>query len=225
MKNLNAKAWLALASLAVVMGLLLFVPAGTIHYWQAWVYLSIFTGASVLTTLYLMRKDPALLKRRMSGGPTAEKRPTQKFIMLCTSIGFIALLVVPAFDHRFGWSNVPLFVVLVGDLLVAVGFALIVRVYRENTFSSATIEVIKGQQVISTGPYAIVRHPMYASAFLYLIGTPLALGSYWGLLPIAAMMPFLIWRLLDEERLLVADLPGYSDYQKKVRFRLVPGIW
>jgi protein-S-isoprenylcysteine O-methyltransferase Ste14 len=225
MKNLNAKAWLALAALAVVMGLLLFVPAGTIHYWQAWVYLSIFTGASVLTTLYLMRKDPALLERRMSGGPTAEKRPTQRFIMLCTSIGFIALLVVPAFDHRFGWSNVPLCVVLVGDLLVAVGFALIFRVYRENTFSSATIEVIEGQQIISTGPYAIVRHPMYASAFLYLIGTPLALGSYWGLLPIAAMMPFLIWRLLDEERLLAAELPGYSDYQKKVRFRLVPGIW
>jgi protein-S-isoprenylcysteine O-methyltransferase Ste14 len=225
MKNLNAKAWLALAALAVVMGLLLFVPAGTIHYWQAWVYLSIFTGASVLTTLYLMRKDPALLERRMSGGPTAEKRPTQKFIMLCTSIGFIALLVVPAFDHRFGWSNVPLCVLLVGDLLVAVGFALIVRVYRENTFSSATIEVIEGQQIISTGPYAIVRHPMYASAFLYLIGTPLALGSYWGLLPIAAMMPFLIWRLFDEERLLAAELPGYSDYQKKVRFRLVPGIW
>jgi protein-S-isoprenylcysteine O-methyltransferase Ste14 len=225
MKNLNAKAWLALAALAVVMGLLLFVPAGTIHYWQAWVYLSIFTGASVLTTLYLMRKDPALLERRMSGGPTAEKRPTQKFIMLCTSIGFIALLVVPAFDHRFGWSNVPLCVLLVGDLLVAVGFALIVRVYRENTFSSATIEVIEGQQIISTGPYAIVRHPMYASAFLYLIGTPLALGSYWGLLPIAAMMPFLIWRLFDEERLLAAELPGYSDYQKKVRFRLVPRIW
>jgi protein-S-isoprenylcysteine O-methyltransferase Ste14 len=225
MKNLNAKAWLALAGLAVVMGLLLFVPAGTIHYWQGWVYLSIFTGASVLTTLYLIRKDPALLERRMSGGPTAEKRPTQRFIMLCTSIGFIALLVVPAFDHRFGWSNVPLCVVLVGDLLVAVGFALIFRVYRENTFSSATIEVIEGQQIISTGPYAIVRHPMYASAFLYLIGTPLALGSYWGLLPIAAMMPFLIWRLLDEERLLAAELPGYSDYQKKVRFRLVPGIW
>jgi protein-S-isoprenylcysteine O-methyltransferase Ste14 len=225
MKNLNAKAWLALAGLAVVMGLLLFVPAGTIHYWQAWVYLSIFTGASVLTTLYLIRKDPALLERRMSGGPTAEKRPTQRFIMLCTSIGFIALLVVPAFDHRFGWSNVPLCVVLVGDLLVAVGFALIFRVYRENTFSSATIEVIEGQQIISTGPYAIVRHPMYASAFLYLIGTPLALGSYWGLLPIAAMMPFLIWRLLDEERLLAAELPGYSDYQKKVRFRLVPRIW
>ena len=125
MKNLNARAWLALAVLAVVMGLLLFVPAGTVHYWQAWVYLSIFTGASVLTTLYLMRKDPALLERRMSGGPMAEKQPAQKFIMLCTSIGFIALLVVPAFDHRFGWSAVPLGGVVAGDVLVAIGFYLI----------------------------------------------------------------------------------------------------
>jgi len=140
MKNLKAKACFALALLAVVMGLLLFVPAGTVHYWQAWVFLSIFTGASVLTTLYLLRKDPALLERRMSGGPTAEKQPAQKFIMLCTSIGFIALLVVPAFDHRFGWSTVPLGGVLAGDVLVAIGFYLIFLVYRENPFTSATIE-------------------------------------------------------------------------------------
>ena len=106
--DLRSKAWFALAVLVAVMGLLLFLPAGTVHYWQAWVYLSIFTGASVLTTLYLMREDPALLERRMSGGPTAEKRPVQQFIMLCTSIGFIALLVVPAFDQRFRWSHVPL---------------------------------------------------------------------------------------------------------------------
>ena len=225
MKNLRAKAWLALAVLLLVMGLLLFVPAGTVHYWQAWVYVSIFTGASVLTTLYLVRNDPALLERRMSGGPTAEKRPAQKFIMLCTSIGFIALLVVPALDHRFGWSAVPLGVVVAGDVLVAVGFGLIVRVYRENTFSSATIEVAENQTVTSTGPYAIVRHPMYASGSLYLFGAPLALGSYWGLVPIAAMMPFLIWRLLDEERLLAKDLAGYTEYQKRVRYRLVPFVW
>src|SRR4249920_109073 len=131
MTNLNARAWLALAVLAVVMGFLLFVPAGTIHYWQAWVYWSIFTGASVLTTHSLMRNDPALLERRMRGGPTAEKQPTQKFIMLCTSICFIALLVVPAFDHRFGWSAVPLWVVVAGDVLVAIGFYLIFLVYRE----------------------------------------------------------------------------------------------
>jgi len=225
MKNLSSKAWLALAVLVAVMGLLLFLPAGTVHYWQAWMYLSIFSGASVLTTLYLMREDPALLERRMSGGPTAEKRPVQKFIMLCTSFGFIALLLVPAFDHRLRWSAVPLGAVLAGELLVAIGFYLIYRVYRENTFTSATIEVTENQTVISTGPYAIVRHPMYASASLYLLGTPLALGSWWGFVPIAVMLPFLIWRLLDEEGFLARNLPGYAEYQRQVRHRLVPFVW
>jgi protein-S-isoprenylcysteine O-methyltransferase Ste14 len=225
MKKINARAWLALAVLIVVMGLLLFVAAGTVHYWQAWVYLSIFTGASVLTTLYLVRKDPALLERRMSGGPTAEKQLTQKFIMLCTSISFIALLVVPAFDHRFGWSTVPLVGVMAADVLVAIGFYFTFLVYRENTFASATIEVTENQKVISTGPYAIVRHPMCASASLYLPGTPLALGSFFGLVPIAAMMPFLIWRLFDEESFLARNLPGYTEYQKRVKHRLVPFVW
>ncbi len=156
MKSLSAKAWLALAVLAVVMGLLLFGPAGTFHYWQAWVYLSIFTVASILTTLYLLREDRALLERRMSGGPMAEKRPAQKLIMLCTSIGFMALLIVPALDHRFGWSAVPLGGVVAGDVLVAIGFYLVSLVYRENTFTSATIEVAENQKVISTGPYAVV---------------------------------------------------------------------
>jgi protein-S-isoprenylcysteine O-methyltransferase Ste14 len=225
MRNLEAKAWLALAVLTVVMALLLFVPAGTVHYWQAWVYLAIFAGVSALTTLDLIRKDPALLERRMRGGPTAEKQPTQKVIMLGMSIGFIALLVVPALDHRFGWSAVPLGEVVAGDLLVALGFYLIFLVYRENTFTSATIEVAESQKVISTGPYARVRHPMYASAILYLLGTPLALGSYWGLVPVVAMMPFLVWRLLAEERFLARNLAGYTDYQKRVHHRLVPFVW
>jgi protein-S-isoprenylcysteine O-methyltransferase Ste14 len=136
--NLRARAWVALAVLAAVMGLLLFVPAGTFRYWQAWVYLAIFTGASGFTTRYLTRKDPALLERRMRGGPMAEKRPAQRVIMLCTSLGFIALLAVSAFDHRFGWSAVPFGGVVAGDVLVAIGFYLIFRVYRENTFTSAT---------------------------------------------------------------------------------------
>lgn len=225
MKSLNAKAWLSLAALAVVMGLLLFVPAGTVRYWQAWVYLSIFIGAAALTTLYLMRKDPALLARRMSGGPTAETRPVQRLIMLGASISFLALLVVPALNHRFARSAVPLGAVVAGDVLVVVGFYLIFLVYRENTFTSATIEIAENQKVISTGPYAVVRHPMYASASLYLLGTPLALGSYWGLIPIVVMVPFLIWRLFDEERLLADNLPGYRDYQRQVRHRLVPFLW
>ena len=225
MKSLNTRAWLALTILGVVMSLLLFVPAGTVHYWQAWVYLSVFMGASALTTLYLIRRDPALLQRRMSGGPMAEKQPAQKFIMLCASIGFIALLVVSALDRRLGWSVMPLGHSLSGDVLVAIGFCLNFLVYRENTFTSATIEVAENQKVISTGPYAIVRHPMYASASVYLLGTPLALGSYWALIPGAAIIPFLVWRLIDEERFLAANLSGYIEYQKRVRHRLVPFVW
>jgi protein-S-isoprenylcysteine O-methyltransferase Ste14 len=172
-----------------------------------------------------MRHDPALLERRMKGGPTAETRSAEKVIMLAASAGFIALLVVSALDYRYGWSVVPLYGVLAGDALVAIGFYFIFLVYRENTFTSATIEIATDQRVISTGPYAIVRHPMYASGILYMFGTPLALGSYWGLVPLAAMLPFLIWRLFDEERLLSDQLPGYTDYQHRVRHRLLPGLW
>ena len=225
MKSLEARAWVALTGLAIVMALLLFVPAGTVRYWQGWVYLAIFIGASGLTTLYLLRKDRALLERRMRGGPTAEKRPAQKLIMVFTSIGFIALLVVPALDRRFGWSTVPLAAVVAGDALVAIGFYFISRVYRENTFTAATIQIAENQTVISTGPYAIVRHPMYASGLLYFFGTPLALGSYWGFVPLAATLPFLIWRLLDEERFLAKNLRGYAEYQRRVRHRLVPFVW
>jgi protein-S-isoprenylcysteine O-methyltransferase Ste14 len=225
MASLNARAWLALVVVAAVMALLLFVPAGTLHDWQAWVYLSIFFGAFSITTLDLMKRDPALLQRRMRGGPTAETETTQKVIMFFASVGFIALLVVPALDHRFGWSVVPLAGVVAGDILVAMGFYVIFRVYRVNTFTAATIQVAADQRVISTGPYAIVRHPMYAGASLYVVGTPLALGSYWGLLAAAAMLPFLIWRLVDEERLLARNLPGYTEYQQRVPHRLVPWMW
>jgi protein-S-isoprenylcysteine O-methyltransferase Ste14 len=225
MKNLFAKTLLSLVALAVITGLLNFVPAGTIDYWQGWLYLVTFTGASLLASIYLIQNDPALLVRRMKGGPTAEKRPVQKIIMLLASLGFIGLLVVPALDYRFKWSTVPLFVEILGDVLVAIGFYFIYRVYKENTFSSATIEVSENQHVVSTGPYATVRHPMYASAFLYVAGTSLALGSYWGLLAAAFVMASVIWRLLDEEKFLATNLPGYTEYQKKVRYRLVPRVW
>ena len=223
--SLNARAWLALVVVTVVMCALLFGSAGTIRYWQAWVYLAIFVVASVPTSVYLMKKDPALLARRMRGGPMFEKEGTQRIIMTFTSLGFIAILVVPGLDRRFGWSAVPAWAVGLGDLLVAIGFLLIFVVYRENTFTAATIQVAPGQTVISTGPYAIVRHPMYTSGALYMFGIPLALASYWGYLALAAMMPFLLWRLLDEERILTRDLPGYVDYRRRVRHRLVPCIW
>jgi protein-S-isoprenylcysteine O-methyltransferase Ste14 len=225
MNSLHVKAWLGLIFVAVVMGLLLFVAAGTVRYWQAWAFLAVFFAAATLITFYLEEHDPALLQRRMAGGPTAEKQSEQKIIMLFASIGFIGLLVVPALDHRFGWSTVPLPAVIVGDVLVAVGFAIIFRVFKENTFTSARIEIANDQKVVSTGPYAVVRHPMYAGAFLYLLGMPLALGSYWGLLVLVPMMATVIWRLFDEEKLLADGLPGYAQYQRAVRWRLIPGIF
>jgi protein-S-isoprenylcysteine O-methyltransferase Ste14 len=225
MRNLNTKAWLGLVFLAIAMGLVLFVPAGTVRYWQAWVFLGVFVGASGLITLYLMRKDPALLERRLHGGPTAEKRKPQKIIMFFVSIGFIALLVVPALNYRFAWSRVPLYIVIAGDLLTALGFYITFLAYRANSFAFATIQVTAHQKVISTGPYAVLRHPMYAGGSLYVLGTPLALGSYWGLVPLAAMIPFLIWRLFDEERFLAKNLPGYTEYCAKVRWRMVPGVF
>ena len=223
--RLATRAFLSLAAYAVALGLLLFVPAGTVRYWQGWIYLAIVIGASLVTMLDLLARDPALLERRMVGGPTAEKRPVQRVIMVVASAAFIAMVVVPALDHRFGWSQVPLGIVIVGDLLVLLGFVFVFFVYRANTYTSATIEVAKGQTVISTGPYGLVRHPMYASVTLYVLGTSLALGSWWGLVAAAVMLPILVWRLVDEERMLVAQLPGYIAYQQRVRRRLVPFVW
>jgi len=207
------------------MAALLFIPAGTLDYWQAWIFMAIFVGASSLITVYLAIKDPRLLERRMNVGPSAEKEKTQKILMFFAMAGFAALIVVPGLDHRFAWSSVPPPVALLGDVLVALGFLFILFVLKVNTFGASTIQVAEGQTVISTGPYAFVRHPMYAGAFPLLIGIPLALGSWWGLLVLFVFIPALIWRLLDEERFLAMNLPGYVEYQAKVRDRLIPFVW
>ncbi len=220
-----AQTLISIAALEGAMGLLIFLAAGTLAYWQGWVFLGVFLAVTLVVSLDVYRRDPALLRRRLSGGPTAEKTPRQRLIMLLASIGYIGLLVVPGLDFRFGWSDVPTVVVALGDGLVAVGFYLVMLVYRENSFTSATIEVAEGQKVVSTGPYALVRHPMYASSLVYLLGMPLALASYWGLLVLALMLPVLIWRLLDEERFLARHLSGYTAYQARVRYRLLPHVW
>src|SRR5215813_6875915 len=225
MTNLKARAWRGLLFLAMAMGLLLFGLAGTIEYWQAWAYLGVYFGGSLLILLYLLQADPALLERRMRGEPSAEKDKAQRSIMLFASLGFIGLLVVPALDRRMHWSHVSAGITILGDILVAVWWFIILIVFRENSFTSATIEVVSGQRVISTGPYALVRHPMYAGGLLLVLGTPLALGSIWGLLVIAAMTPVLLLRLVDEERFLSKNLPGYKEYCARVRWRLIPGVF
>jgi protein-S-isoprenylcysteine O-methyltransferase Ste14 len=225
MTSLNRKAFAGLLCLFVAMAALVFVPAGTLDYWQAWTFLALYFASSVAITLYLMVKDPALMERRMRGGPTAEKEPAQRIIMVLASLGFIGLLVVPALDHRFAWSHMSACMALAGDVLLGLGWLAIFFVFKENSFSSATIELAPDQRVVSTGPFAIVRHPMYAGALVMLLGIPIALGSWWGVLVIVAMLPALIWRLIDEERFLARNLPGYVEYQGKTRYRLIPLIW
>lgn len=225
MRALHRKSFISLAFLLLGMALLLFGPAGTLRYWQAWLFLSIYFAVSLALTLYLIRNDPALLERRMRGGPFAEREPTQKIIMSLASVGFIALLVLPAVDHRFGWSQMSPRMAVAGDLLILLGWLGIFFVFRENSFASATIELASDQRVISSGPYAWVRHPMYAAGLVLLLGIPIALGSWWGVLVVLAVLPALIWRLLDEERFLARNLPDYIAYQGRVRYRLVPLVW
>lgn len=225
MDTLNAQAWRALARMTVVMALLLFLPAGTLRYWQAWVYLTVFIGASTLITIDLMRRDRELLARRLNGGPSAEQEPNQKAIILLGAVVFAALLAVSALDYRFHYSNMPVLAVALGNILILIGFGIVDRVYHENSFTSATVYVAESQALISTGPYAIVRHPMYMGGALCLLGTPLALASYWAFVPMGILLVLLIWRLLGEEQVLAARLPGYVEYQRQVRSRLIPMVW
>ncbi len=219
------KAALGLINLLVVLGLALFGPAGTLGFPEAWVFLALFGGASLSITIYLARHDPALLARRTQAGPTAESEPLQKVIQAVASVSFLATLVLPALDHRFGWSRVPMPVVLLGDGLVSLGFLVVFLTFRANTFTSAVIEVATDQRVIDSGPYAVVRHPMYAGALVLVAGIPLALGSLVGLATLPAFVGVLAWRLIHEERFLAAELRGYDEYRRRTRWRLLPRVW
>jgi protein-S-isoprenylcysteine O-methyltransferase Ste14 len=211
--------------LFAAMALLIFVPAGTPDYWQAWIFLAVFAGSSLAITLYLMRYDRRLLELRMRGGPRTETRKTQKIVMWLVSLAFVLLLAVPALDRRFHWSTVPPIVTLLGDALIALGYIAIFFVFKENSFAAVTVQIDPNQTVISTGPYALVRHPMYAGGLLLLAGIPLALASWWGLLVLLLLFPVLLWRLLDEEQLLTNSLPGYAAYKAKLKYRLIPFVW
>lgn len=225
MSVLAGKALRSLAGLLLAVAALLFGLPWTFDYWQAWVFLAVYFSASLLIIFYLVKSDPRLLERRMRGGPLAEKETTQKIIMAFASLGFLGLLVVPALDRRFGWSHMSPLVVFAGDILVLLGWFVVYRVFRENSFTSATIELADDQKVVSTGPYAVVRHPMYAGSLAMLGGIPVALGSWWGLIAFGAIIPVLVWRIIDEESFLARRLAGYTAYKEKVRYRLIPHLW
>ena len=204
---------------------LIFAAAGTVTYWQGWLFLVTFIGSSVALGLYFARHDPALVERRMKGGVTAEQEPTQKIIIALLMVSLLLMLVVPALDHRWHWSAVPAWLVLLANAGIVASFVIFFFVMKQNSYAAATVRVEAEQPVISTGLYGVVRHPMYAGALLLTVCMPLALGSSWCLLLVILVFPVLIWRSLDEERVLARDLPGYADYCRRVRYRLIPGIW
>src|SRR5262245_55550726 len=206
-------------------GVALFLPAGTFDYWQAWLFIAVFIATSVGPTVYWGHKRPEVLRRRMNAGPAAETRLAQKIIVTAIQLWFFAVLVVSALDHRFGWSHVPIPVVLAGNVLVVGGLGLTLLVVQQNSYAAANITVEAEQQLVSTGLYGLVRHPMYFGALIMAAGIPLALGSYWGLVAIIPGVVVLAFRILDEEKLLRQDLPGYPEYMQKVHSRLLPYVW
>jgi protein-S-isoprenylcysteine O-methyltransferase Ste14 len=223
--SLTKRAFEGLAQFLVALAALVLLPAWSLKYWQGWIFLLVFATSATLITVHFLGKDPALIERRLKAGVTAEKERSQKRIQAFASIFFVALLAFPALDHRFGWSRLPAYIVLAGDALVALGMLIVFLVFRENSYTSAVVEVTQGQRVISTGPYRVVRHPMYAGSLVFMIGIPIALGSSWGLLPCIPMAATLVWRLMDEERYLSANLSGYVEYRARTRYRMVPGIY
>jgi protein-S-isoprenylcysteine O-methyltransferase Ste14 len=209
----------------VMFGLLLFLPAGTLDYWQAWVFVAVFTAVTGVPTIYLARTNPAALQRRIRAGPAAEARTAQKIIITASSLGLFGMMAFSAFDHRMGWSSVPAWVSVVGDVLVAAGLTIGMLVIIQNSYAASTVTVETGQTVTSRGVYKFVRHPMYVGNVILMLGVPLALASYWGLLFVIPGVVVLMFRILDEEKLLNQELAGYSEYAQRVRYRLMPYVW
>ena len=223
--SITTQAFIGLTALSVLLWLALFVPAWTINYWQAWTYWLAFVASITIISAYFLKKDLNLIASRLKLGPTAEEKGSQKITQSIITVFFILLLLVPSIDHHFLWSNVPSYLSILADFFVVLGLFLIFLVFRENTYTSVLIEVNEDQKVVSTGPYGVVRHPMYSGALLMLLFTPLALGSFWGLLAFPPILWAIAVRLREEEEFLDKNLIGYKEYRQKVRYRLIPFIW
>lgn len=204
---------------------LLFVPAGTLHYWQGWVFLVVFTLATWIPSVYLLRTNPAALERRMRAGPLSETRMLQKIIITIALLSLLGMTVFSVLDHRFGWSSVPATVSLAGDVLVALGLGISMLVVIQNGYAAANVTVESDQTLTSTGLYGLVRHPMYTGNVIMMVGIPLALGSYWALVLVIPGLFVLALRIRDEEQLLNEELTGYDEYRRQVHYRLVPYVW
>lgn len=224
-RALFRRAWPRQAAFTLAYAALLFLAAGTLDYWQGWLFLIAFIGSSLALGFYFVMHDPALIERRMTAGPGAEQEPAQKIIIALIMVGFLLLSILPGLDYRWHWSPVPAWLAILASLGIVASFVIFFWVMKQNSYAAATVRVEAGQPVISTGLYGVVRHPMYSGALLLMICMPPALGSYGSLLLLIPLAAILAWRLLDEEKVLRRDLPGYTEYCRRVRYHLIPYVW
>lgn len=220
--KLTRKVFLFFPPAVIVTGLMLFLPAGSLNYWQAWVFMSVLFIPPVFVISFLLKYDPELLERRMK---FKEKETQEKTIIKIAQLFFFIGILIPGVDYRYGWSDVPVWLVIISNVIIFLGYMLVFFVFRENSYTSRIVEVDEKQKVITTGPYAFVRHPMYAGIIPMYLFIPLALGSYAALIFFVPVIILIIFRIFDEERLLLKDLKGYKEYYRKVKYRLIPGIW
>ncbi|HYL62723.1 MAG TPA: isoprenylcysteine carboxylmethyltransferase family protein [Candidatus Methylomirabilis sp.] len=221
-RSLATRLILSTLSFNIFLAALLFIPAGSLHYWQAWTFIALLFVPRLFTSVYFLKRDPQLAERRMR---TKEPDSAQKSIARWVRWIVPLAIFVPGLDHRFGWSRVPLWLTILSFVAVFAGYLVTHWVMKANSFASRTVQVEEGQRVISTGPYRFVRHPMYFGTIVMMLFSPLALGSWWALPGFVLLVPFMVLRLLNEETTLRRDLLGYSDYCLRTRFRLVPLVW
>ena len=222
MKSLIKKIIIRFSLLPIILGLIILVPAGTFNYWQFYVYIAVLVIPMTYVLFYFLKNDPQFLERRAK---TKEKEKTQRIIQITFSLFFLSAFIISGFDRRFGWSNIPLSIILLANFVSLFGYLIVFIVFKQNSYASRVVEVDNSQKVISTGIYSIVRHPMYVGVIIMWIPIPIALGSYWGLIPIATIPFALVLRILNEESVLIRELPGYKEYCQKTKYRLIPFLW
>lgn len=222
MKNLIRKIIIRFSLLPVFLGLLTLLPAGTFNYWQVYVYITVLVIPMIFVLFYFLKNDPQFLERRTRA---KEKEKAQILIQITFSIIFLSGFIVSGLDKRFGWSSIPFYIVILADAVMLLGYLIIFFVFKQNSFASRVVEVDNNQKVISTGLYSVVRHPMYVGVLIMFIPVPLALGSLWGLIPMATIPIALVLRILNEETVLIRELQGYKEYCQKTKYRLIPFVW
>lgn len=207
---------------AFIFMLMFFLPAGTWNYWQAWLYLGILFIPMLFVLAYFMKRDPSLLERRMK---MREERREQRVIIRISVLFFVLGYLLPGFDIRYGWSNMPASVSIIAAVVMFLSYLIVFRTMQVNSYLSRVIEVAQNQKVVDTDVYGIVRHPMYVGMTVLYVVSPLVLGSWWAVIPALVIIPVIVARILDEEIALEKDLPGYKEYKQKVRYRLIPFVW